>query len=204
METSQPTEDFKKIIIDSLAFNIFHNENAFREETDGKHISINLFEDPLHLREITLRLLRTYINHANSKSVIGFTENDQSLVTFATQVCYIENIPFYSYDLENDAGAFSQFIRPEIVPCSLIIPYSINENHVLEIVERFSQQKVPISQVISMVDENPSKTVFSNKDFDFVSICDWVSLRNRIREFKSITREKMDELLANFIPNKNL
>ena len=67
METSQPTEDFKKIIIDSLAFNIFHNENAFREETDGKHISINLFEDPLHLREITLRLLRTYINHTNSK-----------------------------------------------------------------------------------------------------------------------------------------
>ncbi|MCH7561885.1 MAG: hypothetical protein IIC67_11080 [Thaumarchaeota archaeon] len=198
MEISEYTKDFKKIIVDSLAFNIFHNKDAFREETDGKHISVNLFEDPPHLREITLRLLRIYINHTNTKSVIGFTENDQSLVTFATQVSYLENIPFYNYDLENDAGAFSQFIRPEIVPCSLIIPYSINENHVLEIVERFSQQKVPISQVISMVDENLSKTTFSNKDFDFVSICDWISLKNQITKFKNITNEKMNELLSNF------
>ena len=198
METSQNTEDSKKIITNSLAFNIFHNKDAFREETDGKHISINLFQDPPHLREITLRLLRTYINHANTKSVIGFTENDQSLVTFATQASYLENIPFYNYDLENDAGAFSQFIRPEIVPCTLIIPYSINENHVLEIVEQFSQQKVPISQVISMLDENLSKTTFSNKDFDFVSLCDWVSLKNRINHFQNITNEKMDQILANF------
>ena len=198
METLQTIEDSKKILIDSLAFNIFHTKNAFNKEIDGKHISINLFENPPHLREITFRLLKAYLNQANTKSVIGFTENDPSLVVFATQVCYIKNIPFYNYDLENDAGAFSQFIRPEIVPCSLIIPYSINENHVLEIIERFSQQKVPISQVISMVDENLSKTIFSNKDFDFVSICDWISLKNRINEFKNITKEKMDELLANF------
>ena len=196
METPQNTEDSKKIITDSLAFNIFHNKDAFREETDGKHISINLFEDPPHLREITLRLLRTYINHANTKSVIGFTENDPSLTIFATQVSYLENIPFYNYDLENDAGAFSQFIRPEIVPCTLIIPYSINENHVLEIIERFSQQKVPISQVISIIDENLSKTTFSNKDFDFVSICDWISLKNRISRFQNIKQEKINELLA--------
>lgn len=198
MEVSQYTEDFKKIITDSLAFNIFHNKDSFREETNGKHISVSLFENPPHLREITLRLLRTYINHANAKSVIGFTENDQSLVTFATQVCYVGNIPFYNYNLENDVGAFSQFIRPEIVPCSLIIPYSINQNHVLEMVERFSQQKVPISQIISMVDENPSKTIFSNNNLGFISLCDWNSLKNRISEFKSITEEKMDKLLSNF------
>jgi len=198
MKTSQIIEDSKKIITDSLAFNIFHNKDAFREETDGKHVFVNLFDDPKHLKEITLKLLQTYIKQSNAKSVIGFTENDPSLTIFATQVCYIENIPFYNYDLENDAGAFSQFIRPEIVPCSLIIPYSINENHVLEIVERFSQQKVPITQVISMVNENLSKNIFSNKDFDFVSICDWISLKNRISEFKNITDEKMNELLSNF------
>lgn len=198
MEMSQTIDDFKKIILDSLAFNIFHNKISFSKEIDGKHIPIKLFENPSHLREITLRLLKIYLSQANSKSVIGFTENDQSIVIFSTQVCYTENIPFYNYDLENDAGAFSQFIRPEIVPCSLIIPYSVNENHVLEIVEQFSQQKVPISQVISMVDENLSKTSFSNKNFDFVSVCDWISLKNRISKFKNLTKEKMDKLLANF------
>jgi len=198
MKTIQNTEDFKKIIIDSLAFNVFHDKDAFREETDGKHISINLFEDPPHLREITLRLLRIYLNHANTKSVIGFTDNDQSLVTFATQASYLETLPFYNYDLENDAGAFSQFIRPEIIPCSLIIPYSIKENHVLEIVDRFSQQKVPISQVISMIDENPLKTNFSDQDFEFVSICNWVSLKKRISNYQNITSERMDQIMTNF------
>ncbi len=201
MKTSQNIEDSKKIILDSLTFNIFHNKNAFREETDGKHISVTLFEDPKHLKEITLKLLQTYIKQSNAKSVIGFTENDPSLTIFATQANFIEEIPYYNYDLENDAGAFSQFIKPEIVPCSLIIPYSINKNYVLEIVERFSQQKVPISQIISMIDENFSKTTFSNKDFDFVSICDWISLKNQISEFKNITNEKMNELLSNFTQN---
>lgn len=199
METLQNIDNSKKIIIDSLAFNIFHNKKAFKEETDGKHVSVNLFEDPKHLKEITLKLLQTYIKQSNAKSVIGFTENDPSLTIFATQANFTEEIPYYNYDLENDAGAFSQFIRPEIVPCSLIIPYSINENHVLEIAERFFQQKVPISQVISMVDENLSKTTFSNKDFDFVSICDWISLKNRISEFKNITNEKIEELMNSFV-----
>ena len=198
MEYTQPTEDFKKIILDGLAFNIFHNKNAFRQEIDGSHISVNLFEHPPHLKEITLRLLRSHINQVNTKSIIGFTENDPSLTIFATQISYIEKIPYYNYDLENDQGADSQFIRPEIVPCSLIIPYSINENHVMEIIERFSQQKVPISQIIAMVDENLSKTTFSNKDFEFVSISDWSSLKKRIGGFKNITDEKMAELLANF------
>ncbi len=201
METPQNTEDFKKIITDSLAFNIFHNKNAFREETDGKHISINLFEDPPHLREITLRLLRTYINHANTKSVIGFTENDQFLVTFATQVCYIENIPFYNYDLENDAGAFSQFIRPEIVPYSLIIPYSINKNHVLEIVERFSQQKVPITQVISMVEEHPLNFDFAGNGITYTSLANWNDIENRITKFKNLTPAQMNQILEMFQKN---
>jgi hypothetical protein len=198
MEYSQTIVDFKKIITDSLAFNIFHNKASFNEEIDGKHISISLFDNPKHLKEITLRLLQTYIKQANTKSIIGFTENDPSLSIFATQVSYIEKIPYYNYDIENDQGADSQFIEPELVPCTLIIPHSINENHIMELVERFSQQKVPISQVISMIDENLSKTTFSDKDFEFVSICDWISLKDRISQFKNITNEKMNELLSNF------
>lgn len=188
----------EEIIIDSLAFNIFDNPDAFRENTDGKHISLTLFEDPKHLKETTLKLLQFYLKQSNCKSVIGFTENDPSLIILATQASLNEKLSVYLYDLENDEGAFSQFIRPEIVPCSLIIPYSINESHVLEIIERFAQQKVPISQVISIIDENPSKTNFSDKDFEFVSICNWVSLKNRLSHYQNITKEKMDRLLANF------
>ncbi len=198
MEISQLVDSSKEIITDSLAFNVFQDNIAFRENTDGKHISLTLFEDPKHLKKTTLKLLQTYIKQSNCKSVIGFTENDPSLIVLATQASLNEKLPFYPYDLENDSSADSKFIEPEKVPCSLIIPYSINENHVLEVVERFSQQKVPISQVISLVDENLSKTTFSNQDFDFVSICDWVSLKNRISHYHNITNEKMDQILANF------
>jgi hypothetical protein len=198
MESNQPVTDFKKIITDSLAFNIFHVKDAFSENTDGKHISVSLFENPLHLKEITLRLLRIYLKQAKTKSVIGFTENDPSLTIFATQVSYIEKMPFYNYDLENYQSADNQFIEPENVPCSLIIPYSINESHVLEIIERFSQQKVPISQVISMVDENLSGTTISNNKIEFVSISNWVSLKDRISHFQNITNMKMDQMLSNF------
>jgi len=198
MENIQNTEDFKKIIIDSLAFNIFSNQDAFREETDGKHISLTLFEDPKHLKGTTLKLLQTYLRQSNCKSVIGFTENDPSLIVLATQASLIEKLPFYPYDLENDSSSDSKFIEPEKVPCSLIIPYSINENHVLEVIERFSQQKVPISQVISMIDENPSKTSFLDQDFEFVSICNWVSLKNRISYYQNITNEKIDQIMTNF------
>ena len=150
------------------------------------------------MKETTRKLLQTCIKQSNCKSVIGFTENDPSLSILATQASFNEKIPYYNYDLEMMPGAFSQFIRPEIVPCSLIIPYSINENHVLEVIERFSQQKIPISQVISMIDENLSKINFSDKDFEFVSICNWVSLKKRISHYQNITNEKMDQLLANF------
>ncbi len=198
METIKPINHSKEIIIDSLAFNVFDNSDAFRENADGKHISLALFEDPKHLKETTLKLLRLHLKESNCKSVIGFTDNDPYLIVLATQASLNENLPLYLYDLENDAGAFSQFIRPEIVPCSLIIPYSVNKTHVLEIIEMFSQQKVPISQVISIIDENPSKTNFSDKDFEFVSICDWNSLKNRMNHYQNITKEKMDRLLANF------
>ena len=188
----------EEIIIDSLAFNIFDNSDAFRKNTDGKHISLTLFEDPKHLKETTLKLLQFHLKQSNCKSVIGFTENDPSLIVLATQASLNEKLPLYLYDLENDGGAFSQFIRPEIVPCSLIIPYSINEKHVLEIIGMFSQQKIPISKVITIIDENPSKTNFLEQDFEFVSICNWVSLKNRLSYYQNITKEKIDRIMANF------
>ncbi len=188
----------REIIIDSLAFNIFDDPDAFRKNTDGNHISLALFENPKHLKETALKLLQFHLRESNCKSVIGFTENDPSLIVLATQASLNEQLPLYLYDLEHDEGAFSQFIRPEIVPCSLIIPYSIDEKYVLEIIEMFSQQKIPISKVISIIDENPSKTNFSDKDFEFISICDWNSLKNRMNHYQNITKEKMDRLLAKF------
>ena len=199
MNNSEIIAESKNLITDSLAFNIFNQKDAFRENTDGKHISLTLFEDPKHLKETTLKLLQIYLKQSNCKSVIGFTENDPSLIVLATQASLIEKLPFYPYDLENDSSADSKFVEPEKVPCSLIVPYSINENHVLELIERFSQQKVPISQVISMIDENPSKTNFSDQDFEFVSICNWVSLKNRISHYQNITNKKMDQIMANFV-----
>jgi len=189
---------FKKIITDGLAFNTFHQEDAFRDQTDGKHISIELFRNPPNLLETTLKLLKFYIEKGNMKSVIGFTENDPSLTIITTQACQgLKNMPLFEYDLENDAGAFSQFIRPEVVPCSLLIPYAIDEKHVFEIIQRFEQQKVPIKQVIAMINENPSKIEFS-QEIEFVSISDWDSIKNRIKQFKNLTNEKMNELLTNF------
>lgn len=199
MDISEIIDESKNLIIDSLAFNIFNQNDAFRTSPDGKHISLTLFDDPKHLKNTTLKLLQIYLKQSNCKSVIGFTENDPSLIVLATQASLIEKLPFYPYDLENDSSADSKFIEPEKVPCSLIIPYSINENHVLEVIERFSQQKVPISQVISMIDENLSKTNFSDQDFEFASICNWTSLKDRICQFKSITNERMSELLSNFV-----
>lgn len=201
MQTSQIINNSKEIITDSLAFNVFHNNNAFRENTDGKHIVLVLFEDPKHLKETTLKLLQTFLKQSKCKSVIGFTENDPSLSILATQASFNENLPYYNYDLEHDKVAFSQFIEPEKVPCSLIIPYSINENHVLEVIDRFLQQKVTITQVISIIDENLSKTTFSDQNFDFVSVCDWGSLKDRFSHYHNITNEKMDRLLTNFGQN---
>ncbi len=190
-------EGFKKIISDGLAHGVFLYPNGFKKEVDGNHIAIHLFQKPPHMQVTTLKLLKHYISNAGVKSVIGFSENDQALIAIVTQTAYDLNLPFYSYDLENDAGADSQFVRPEVVPCSLLIPYSINAKHVLEIIERFEQQKVPIKQVIAMINENSSKIELSN-EIDFFSISDWNSIKKRIEQFKNLTNEKMTELLANF------
>jgi len=190
-------EGFKKIISDGLAHGVFLYPNSFKKEVDGNHIATHLFQKPPHMQVTTLKLLKHYISNAGVKSVIGFSENDQALIAIATQAAYDLNLPFYSYDLENDPGADSQFVRPEVVPCSLLIPYSINAKHVLEIIERFEQQKVPIKQVTAMINENSSKIEFSN-EIDFFSISDWNSIKKRIEQFKNLTDEKMTELLANF------
>ena len=128
---------FKKIISDGLACNVFLYPNSFKKEVDGNHIAIHLFQKPSHMQETTLKLLKHHISNSDAKSVIGFSENDQALIAIATQAAYDLNLPFYPYDLENDPGADSQFVRPEVVPCSIILPYSINENQVSEVIERF-------------------------------------------------------------------
>lgn len=190
---------FKKIINDGLAYGIFLDKDAIRSETDGKHISVRLFEDPPHMHETALKLLRFYITKSGVKSVIGFTENDQALITIANQACYgLENMPFYPYDLENDAGADSQFVRPEVVPCSLIIPYSINDHQVLEIRDRFTQQGPQINQIISLIEEHPLKTDFSGMGINYVKMADWNSIKKKIRSFRNLTSEKMEELLQIF------
>jgi len=196
--TSESMSDFKKIITEGIAYGVFLYPDAFNKDVDGNHISTKLFQDPPHIHQTTLKFISSSIENAKTKSIIGFTENDPFLISIATQVSYSLKMPFYPYDLENDSSADSKFVRPEVVPCSLIIPYSINQNHVNEVIERFSQQKVPISQVISLIDENPTKTTFPHQDFEFVSICDWISLQDRIKQFKNLTNEKMQELLANF------
>lgn len=198
MEFDEETVNgFKQIITDGLAYGTFLDPAALSVEVDGKHIANRLFQNPPHMIETTLKLLEFYISRANVKSVISFTENDQALTSIVAQTCYKMEIPFFVYDLENDQGADSQFVRPEVVPCSVIIPYSINENQVLEIIGRFEQQKVSIKQVIAMVEENPMKSGFSGK-IEYLALSDWNFIKNRVKSFKNLTDEKMKELLANF------
>lgn len=197
MEILEIIDESKNLIVDSLALNISSQNNAFRENTD-KHISLTLLDNPKHLKYTVLKLLQFYIKESNSKSVIGFTQNNPYLIVLAIQASLNEHLPFYSYDLENDSNSNDNLTKTAQGPCSLIIPYSIDENHVLKIVDRFSQQKISISQVISMIDENSSKMNFSNQEFDFVSICNWNSLKNRINHYHNLTNEKMDQLMTNF------
>jgi len=194
---SETIKGFKKILLEGLAHGVFLYPDAFRKEIDGNHIAIHLFQKPPHMQKTTLKLLKYYISNSDAKSVISFSENDQALITIATQATYDLKLPFYPYDLENDSGADSQFVRPEVVPCSLILPYSINESQVLEIIERFEQQGPQIKQVIAMINENPSKIEFL-QEIEFISISDWDSIKDRIKQFKNLTNEKMSELLANF------
>jgi len=191
-------QGFKKIISDGLAHGVFLYPNSFKKEIDGNHIAIHLFQKPPHMQVTTLKLLKHYISNAGVKSVIGFSENDQALIAIATQAAYDLNLPFYSYDLENDPGADSQFVRPEVVPCSLILPYSITESQVLEIVEKFQQQKIPIKQVIALVEEKPLQTKFSGKDFEYCIISDWNTIKNRIQQFQNLTQERMTHMMTLF------
>ena len=186
----------RSIITDSLSFNIFHRDDAFRTGTDGKHIQLALFLAPEHLKETTLKLLRAFLKQSGSKSVIGLAENDPSLTVLAAQASSRENTPYYNYG----PGAefpFGQLAGPAKAPRTLMIPYSVSQSHVLETVGMFSQHKVRISQVIAVVDENPPKRAFAGQDFEFVSVSDWESLRERIGRFQNVTAEKMDRVLSN-------
>ena|SRR5437879_4501834 len=129
-------ESFRTIINDELAYGMFLYDWAIRREI-GNHLAIQLFESPPHMIETLLKLLSHYVETAKTKSIIGFTEDDPALVTIATWVHMRTNLPFYPYNME-DAGAFSQFIRPEVCPCSLLIPYSANDIQVNEI-SKFSR-----------------------------------------------------------------
>ena len=186
------------MISDSLAFNVFSSDDAFNVREDGRHVSTALFEQPRHLRKAALRLLQTYIRQSGCKSVIGFAENDPSLTAFAAQASSEENLPFYSYGLEHRGEAFFQLVRPEAAPCCLVIPYSVSQQQVMKAIGVFLQRQVPISCVVSFVDENPSKTALSDQGIEFVSTCDWISLRDRMSRYQGLTGERMDQLMAIF------
>ncbi len=125
---------FKGIINDGLAYGAFLYDFAIRQEIE-KHLSIQLFHSPEHMKQTTLKLLWSYIEKSGSKSLIGFTEDDPALTTVGTWVGYENNFPYYSYNLE-DKGAFSQFIEPAKCPCTLLIPYSTNDIQVNEILAK--------------------------------------------------------------------
>ena len=191
---AETIDGFKKIITDGLAYGVFLYPNSFKQEVDGNHIAIHLFQKPPHMEETTLKLLKHHISNSEAKSVIGFSENDQALIAIATKAAYDLNLPFYPYDLENDLGADSQFVRPEVVPCSLILSYSITKNQVQEVINRFTQQKVPIKQVIVLVEEKPLEAKFSGKDFEYHVVSDWASIKERMKYFKNLTSGKRQEL----------
>ena len=197
MNFDQETIDgFKQIINDGLAYGVFLFDFAFRQEIE-KHVSIQLFHSPEHMKQITLKLLWHYIEKSGSKSLIVYTEDDPALTTVGTWVAYENKFPFYSYNLQ-DKGAFSQFIEPAKCPCTILIPYSTNHIQVNEIVELFSKQKVPINQIISMVEEHHLQTDFSKNGIDYVSLSNWDSITKRIKAFKNLTPKKMEEMISIF------
>jgi hypothetical protein len=187
---------FKKIINDELAYGVFLHDWAIRKEIEN-HIAIQLFESPLYMKETLLKVLLHYIEKAKTGSIIGFTEDDPALTTVATWIHMKTNLPFYSYNME-DPGASSQFVRPEVGPCSLIIPYSSNDIQVNEIIKIFTDKMVPIKQVISMVEEHPLKTDFQKLNIDYVSIANWASILKKIKQFHDITTEKTTRTMSFF------
>ena len=161
-------KSFRHIINDEIAYGIFLYDGAVRKELEN-HLSVQLFESPPSMRETLLKLLSHYIEGSGTKSIIGFTEDDPSLTTIATWASMRTNLPFYSYNM-NDPGALSQFVRPEVCPCTLLIPYSANDIQVNEIIRIFTDKMVPIKQVISLVEERPLDTDFQKLKVEYVSI----------------------------------
>jgi len=193
---SDTVKNFEKILTDGLAYGVFLHEWAIVKEIEN-HLSGMLFQSPSHMLKTAIKLISFYIERAKTKSIIGYTEGPAGAIPIATPVANQMNLPLYSYNME-DGGAFSQFIEPELLPCSLIIPYSTNDIQVNDILGRFSKQGPQISQIISLVEEHPLKTNFSEKGIEYVKISDWNSIKDRIKQFRSLTNEKMSELLTNF------
>lgn len=187
---------FRTIINDGLAYGIFLYDWATRKEIES-HLSVQLFESPPHMKETLLKLITHYVKTAKTKSIIGFTEDEPSLVTVATGVAMRTNLPFYSYNMQ-DSGALSQFIIPEICPCSLLIPYSANDVQVNDIIKIFTEKMVPIKQVISLVEERPLKTDFQKLKIEYISITNWASIQERIKRFRNVVPEKMASMLSLF------
>lgn len=187
---------FKKIITEDLAYGIFLYDWSIRTELE-KHISTQLFHSPEHMKQTTLKLLWYYIEKSNTKSVIGYTEDDPALTTVVTWAAYENKFPFYSYNLE-DQGSFSQFIEPAVCPCSLIIPYAANDIQMSEIIGLFTKQKVPITQVISMIEEHPLNFDFAGNGITYTSLANWHDIKNRITKFKNLTPDKLNQILEVF------
>ena len=195
MKPSQIIDSYEQIIADTLAFNVSQYEEI-AQNANTCHIPLTLFDSPKHLQITVLKLLQLHLQASKCKSVIGFTCNDPSLIVLAAQASLNAKLPLYLYDSDND-NTFDEFIRPEMVPYSLIIPFSTNESHVMKIVKIFTAHKVPVTQVISFIDENESKYNFSNENFEFVTICNWAALRDKISQHQNITKKRIDEILAN-------
>ncbi len=187
---------FKQIINNELAYGIFLHDWAIRKEIEN-HLSIQLFQTSKGMETTLLKLLKHYIEKAKSKSIIGFTEDDPALTAIATKTVYEMTIPFYSYNL-NDDGALSQWIKPEHVPCSLVIPYSSNDIQVNEIIKIFTEKMIPIKQVISLVEERPLEADFQKLNIEYVSLANWPSIKERIKAFRNIMPEKMASIQSLF------
>lgn len=190
---NETIEDYRKIITNELAYGIFFYDWAIRQEIE-RHISTQLFQSPESMKQTTLKLLSHYVEKSKTKSIIGFTESDPALTTLSTWVAHQNEIPFYSYNLE-DKGAFSQFVEPAKTPCSLIIPYATNDMQVNEVIALFTKQQIPIKQVISLIEEHPIHVDLLTKNTEYVKITDWNAIKNKILTFKNLTNEKMTELL---------
>jgi hypothetical protein len=189
-------QSFKKILNDELAHGVFLYDWAIRKEIE-KHISVQLFESPYSMTLTLLKLLKFYIQRSKVKSIIGFTEDDPALTSIGTWASQETKLPFYSYNME-DAGALSQFVRPEVCPCSLLIPYSTNDIQVNDIIKIFTEKMVPITQVISLVEEHPLKTDSLDIGIEYLSIANWHLIQEQILGFKNVMPEKMAKMLSIF------